>query len=133
MNKKILVVDDEEIQANIIADILERKSYTVMKAYGALTPETQPNQPTQGQGKEKGVLGQQPPHRPDGHLLAQETVEAESQGQAQGDPGRLAGKNSQVDRSGRGQKDRRYLPPGEPLAQEDHPHQDVDQGVDVVA
>jgi DNA-binding NtrC family response regulator len=35
MNKKILVVDDEEIQANIIADILERKSYTVMKAYSA--------------------------------------------------------------------------------------------------
>jgi two-component system response regulator AtoC len=35
MNKKILVVDDEEIQADIIADILEQQGYTVKKAYSA--------------------------------------------------------------------------------------------------
>jgi len=35
MNKKILVVDDEEIQTNIIADILEKESYIVKKAYSA--------------------------------------------------------------------------------------------------
>jgi DNA-binding NtrC family response regulator len=35
MNKKILVVDDEEIQANIIGDILEKKGYGVLKCYSA--------------------------------------------------------------------------------------------------
>ncbi|KPJ89427.1 MAG: hypothetical protein AMS17_02090 [Spirochaetes bacterium DG_61] len=35
MYKKILVVDDEEIQANIISDILEKKSYSVKKANSA--------------------------------------------------------------------------------------------------
>jgi DNA-binding NtrC family response regulator len=33
MNRNILVVDDEEIQANIIADILEKEAYKVKKAY----------------------------------------------------------------------------------------------------
>jgi len=35
MNRKILVVDDEEIQANIIADILQKERYNVKKAYSA--------------------------------------------------------------------------------------------------
>ena len=35
MNKKILVVDDEELQANIIAEILEKESYVVKKVYSA--------------------------------------------------------------------------------------------------
>jgi len=35
MNKNILVVDDEDIQANIIADILQKEHYTVEKAYSA--------------------------------------------------------------------------------------------------
>lgn len=35
MNKKILVVDDEEVQANIIADILESAGYRVKKGYSA--------------------------------------------------------------------------------------------------
>jgi DNA-binding NtrC family response regulator len=35
MNKRILVVDDEEIQANIIGDILEKEGYRVKKAYSA--------------------------------------------------------------------------------------------------
>ncbi len=35
MNKRILVVDDEEIQANIISNILEKENYFVKKAYSA--------------------------------------------------------------------------------------------------
>jgi DNA-binding NtrC family response regulator len=35
MNKRVLVVDDEEIQANIIGDILEKEGYSVKKAYSA--------------------------------------------------------------------------------------------------
>jgi Entner-Doudoroff aldolase len=35
MNRRILVVDDEEIQANIIANILEKEKYIVRKAYSA--------------------------------------------------------------------------------------------------
>jgi DNA-binding NtrC family response regulator len=35
MNRNILIVDDEEIQANIIADILEKEAYKVKKAYSA--------------------------------------------------------------------------------------------------
>jgi DNA-binding NtrC family response regulator len=35
MNKNILVVDDEEIQANIIADILEKEGYKVTRGYSA--------------------------------------------------------------------------------------------------
>ena len=35
MNRNILVVDDEEIQANIIANILEKEAYKVKKAYSA--------------------------------------------------------------------------------------------------
>lgn len=35
MNRNILIVDDEEIQANIIADILEKEAYKVGKAYSA--------------------------------------------------------------------------------------------------
>ena len=35
MNRNILVVDDEEIQANIIADILDKEAYKVKKAYSA--------------------------------------------------------------------------------------------------
>ena len=35
MNRNILVVDDEEIQTNIIADILEKEAYKVKKAYSA--------------------------------------------------------------------------------------------------
>ena len=35
MNRRILVVDDEEIQANIIANILEKEKYLVRKAYSA--------------------------------------------------------------------------------------------------
>ncbi len=35
MNKDLLVIDDEEIQADIIADILQKEGYTVDKAYSA--------------------------------------------------------------------------------------------------
>ncbi len=35
MNKNVLVVDDEELQANIIANILEKDGYNVWKAYSA--------------------------------------------------------------------------------------------------
>ncbi len=35
MNKRILVVDDEEIQADIISNILEKENYFVKKAYSA--------------------------------------------------------------------------------------------------
>ena len=35
MNRNILVVDDEELQANIIANILEKEGYRVWKAYSA--------------------------------------------------------------------------------------------------
>ena len=35
MNKRILVVDDEEIQTNIIANILEKENYIVKKAFSA--------------------------------------------------------------------------------------------------
>ena len=35
MNKRILIVDDEEIQANIISNILEKENYFVKKAYSA--------------------------------------------------------------------------------------------------
>ena len=35
MNKKVLVVDDEELQANIIASILEKEDYQVQKAYSS--------------------------------------------------------------------------------------------------
>lgn len=35
MNKDLLVIDDEEIQADIIADILQKEGYTVDKTYSA--------------------------------------------------------------------------------------------------
>jgi len=35
MNRDILVVDDEEMQANIIANILEKENYRVQKAYSS--------------------------------------------------------------------------------------------------
>jgi DNA-binding NtrC family response regulator len=35
MNRNVLVVDDEEIQADIIANILEKETYTVKKAHSA--------------------------------------------------------------------------------------------------
>ena len=35
MNRNILVIDDEEIQANIIANILEKEEYHVTKGYSA--------------------------------------------------------------------------------------------------
>ncbi len=35
MKTKILVIDDEEVQANIIADILKKENYSIEKAYSA--------------------------------------------------------------------------------------------------